>query len=149
MVVTNSPSPLETDKLVWSGEVVQLPAASRCCRTKSEYSSPGKKEEGRFRKASWIWLFAYFAVLTVGELYLSPVSLSLYSKASPPQIVSTMMAVNFIPNFIGGGFLQGWLGSFWSSMGKTEFFLMISAIAALAGVGILAFSRPLRQLARE
>ena len=100
-------------------------------------------------KASWIWLFAYFAVLTVGELYLSPVSLSLYSKASPPQIVSTMMAVNFIPNFIGGGFLQGWLGSFWSSMGKTEFFLMIAAIAALAGVGILAFSRPLRQLARE
>ena len=49
----------------------------------------------------------------------------------------------------GGGFLQGWLGSFWSSMGKTEFFLMIAAIAALAGVGILAFSRPLRQLARE
>ena len=100
-------------------------------------------------KASWLWLFAYFAVLTVGELYLSPVSLSLYSKASPPQIVSTMMAVNFIPNFIGGGFLQGWLGSFWSSMGKTEFFLMIAAIAALAAVGILAFSRPLRQLARE
>ena len=100
-------------------------------------------------KSSWLWLLAYFAVLTVGEVYLSPVSLSLYSKASPVQIVSTMMAVNFIPNFLGGGFLQGWLGSFWSSMDKMTFFLMIAAISALAGAGILAFSRPLRRLAQE
>jgi POT family proton-dependent oligopeptide transporter len=100
-------------------------------------------------KASWLWLFAYFAVLTVGELYLSPISQSLYSKASPAQIVSTMMAVNFIPNFLGGGFLQGWLGSYWSGMNKMVFFVMIAAIAALAGAGILAFSRPLRRLAQE
>lgn len=100
-------------------------------------------------KASWLWLSAYFAVLTVGELYLSPISQSLYSKASPAQIVSTMMAVNFIPNFLGGGFLQGWLGSYWSGMNKMTFFLMIAAIAALAGAGILTFSRPLRRLAQE
>ncbi len=100
-------------------------------------------------KVSWLWLMAYFAILTLGELYLSPVSLSLYSKASPAQIVSTMMAVNFIPNFIGGGLLQGWLGSHWSSMDKMTFFLMIAAIAASAGAGILAFSRPLRRLAQE
>jgi POT family proton-dependent oligopeptide transporter len=96
-----------------------------------------------------MWLMVYFAVLTVGEVYLSPISQSLYSKASPPQIVSTMMAVNFLPNFLGGGFLQGWLGSFWSSMGKVEFFLMIAAIAAVAGAGVLAFSRPLKRLAQE
>ena len=28
-------------------------------------------------QASWLWLFAYFVVITVGELYLSPTSLSL------------------------------------------------------------------------
>jgi POT family proton-dependent oligopeptide transporter len=100
-------------------------------------------------KASWLWLFWYFTVLTVGELYLSPVSLSLYSKASPPKLVSTMMAVGFIPNFLGGGFLQGWLGAYWSTMGKPEFFLMIAAIAAMAGAGVLGFSRPLRRLAQE
>lgn len=100
-------------------------------------------------KVSWVWLLVYFAVLTVGELYLSPISYSLYSKASPAQIVSTMIAVNFIPNFLGGGFLQGWLGAYWSSMDKMTFFLMIAAIATLAGAGILAFSRPLRRLAQE
>src|SRR5258708_4685510 len=34
-------------------------------------------------EASWWWLLAYFVVLTVGELYLSPVSLSLVSNAAP------------------------------------------------------------------
>lgn len=100
-------------------------------------------------KASWMWLMGYFAVLTLGELYLSPVSLSLYSKASPPQLVSTMMAVGFIPNFLGGGFLQGWLGSWWSSIGKPEFFLLIAAIAAASGAGVLLFANPLRRLAQE
>ena len=100
-------------------------------------------------KAGWIWLFWYFAVLTLGELYLSPVSLSLYSKASPSQLVSTMMAVGFIPNFIGGGFLQGWLGSYWSGTGKPAFFAMIAGIAVMAGAGVLAFSRPLKRLAQE
>jgi len=100
-------------------------------------------------KASWLWLFVYSAVLTVGEIYLSPISLSLYSKVAPPQILSTMMAVNFIPNFIGGGFLQGWLGTFWSSMSKADFFLMIAAIAAVAAIMVYMFEKPLKPIAKE
>ncbi len=100
-------------------------------------------------KASWLWLFVYIAVVTVGEIYLSPISLSLYSKISPPQIVSTMIAVAFIPNFIGGGFLQGWLGSYWSSMSKENFFLMIAAISAVAGAIIWLFDRPLKPILKE
>ena len=34
-------------------------------------------------KASWLWLFAYFVVITIGELYLSPVGLSLVTKVAP------------------------------------------------------------------
>jgi len=104
---------------------------------------------GETGKSSWLWLFVYSAVLTVGEIYLSPISLSLYSKAAPPQILSTMMAVNFIPNFLGGGFLQGWLGTFWSVMSKADFFLMIAAISAVAAVMVWAFEKPLKPIARE
>src|SRR6202044_2003891 len=28
-------------------------------------------------QASWLWLFGFFVILTIGELYISPVSLSL------------------------------------------------------------------------
>ena len=46
---------------------------------------------------------------------------------APLRIASLMMAVNFVPNFLGGGFLQGWLGTFWDKMDKSAFFLMIAA----------------------
>ena len=34
-------------------------------------------------QASWLWLFAFFVVITIGELYLSPTSLSLVTKVAP------------------------------------------------------------------
>ena len=97
--------------------------------------------------ASWLWLFAYFVVITIGELYLSPVGLSLVSKAAPARMVSMMMGVWLGTSFIGN-FIGGWLGSFWSSMDKMHFFLMIAAVAALAGVVIAAFNRPLGKILR-
>ena len=88
-------------------------------------------------KASWLWLFGFFVILTIGELYLSPVGLSLVTKIAPVRILSMMMGVWLATSFLGG-FLAGWLGSFWSRMEKPEFFLMIAAIAALAGAIIFA-----------
>jgi hypothetical protein len=41
-------------------------------------------------------------------------------------------------------FVAGWLGSFWSSMDKISFFIMIAAIAASAGEVIWSFNRPLK-----
>ena len=97
--------------------------------------------------ASWLWLLAYFVVITIGELYLSPVGLSLVSKAAPARMVSMMMGVWLGTSFIGN-FIGGWLGSFWSSMDKMYFFLMIAIVAALAGVVIAAFNRPLGKILR-
>ncbi|MFZ0990185.1 MAG: peptide MFS transporter, partial [Xanthobacteraceae bacterium] len=39
-------------------------------------------------KASWMWLFAYFVVITLGELYLSPVGLSFVTKVAPARLIS-------------------------------------------------------------
>ena len=69
---------------------------------------------------------------------MSPVGLSLVTKIAPVRILSMMMGVWLATSFIGG-FLAGWLGSFWSRMDKPEFFLMIAAIAAFAGAAIFAF----------
>jgi POT family proton-dependent oligopeptide transporter len=99
-------------------------------------------------KASVLWLLLYFVVLTIGELYLSPVGLSLVSKLAPARALSMMMGVWLSTSFIGG-FLAGYLGSFWSVMDKGRFFLMIAVIAALAGLVILAFVRPLKRMLGE
>ncbi len=99
-------------------------------------------------KASWLWLFGYFVALTLGELYLSPVGLSLVTKIAPARILSMMMGVWLATSFVGG-FLAGYVGSFWSRMEKPEFFLMIAGIGALAGLMILACRWPLRDAWRE
>ena len=99
-------------------------------------------------KASWLWLFGYFVVITVAELYLSPVGLSLVTKIAPARILSMMMGVWLATSFLGG-FLSGWLGSFWSRMEKPEFFLMIAAVAALAGAMIFASRWVLRDMLQE
>lgn len=93
-------------------------------------------------KASWLWLFAYFVALTLGELYLSPVSLSLVTKLAPARLLSMLMGVWLATSFTGN-FMAGWLGSLWSGMEKPQFFLMIAAIAGLAAAAIAACSRPL------
>jgi POT family proton-dependent oligopeptide transporter len=94
-------------------------------------------------KASWLWLLAYFVLITLGELYLSPIGLSLVSKVAPVSHVAMMMGVWLATLFVGN-FLAGYLGSLWSSMGKPAFFLMIAGIALAAGVTIWGFKRPLR-----
>jgi POT family proton-dependent oligopeptide transporter len=99
-------------------------------------------------KASWLWLFWYFAVVTVGELYLSPVGLSLVTKVAPARILSMMMGVWLATSFVGN-FLAGFIGSFWTRMDKPEFFLVVAAIAALASAAIFACRWPLRGTLRE
>ena len=99
-------------------------------------------------QASWLWLFAYFVVLTVGELYLSPTSLSLVTKVAPLHLLSMMMGVWLGTSFIGG-FLAGYLGTFWSSMTKGHFFLMLALISAMAGMTIALLIRPLRAVLRD
>jgi POT family proton-dependent oligopeptide transporter len=94
-------------------------------------------------KSSWLWLFVFFVIITIGELYLSPVGLSLVSKVAPARVLSLMMGVWLATSFVGN-FLAGWLGSYWSSMEKANFFLMIAGVAAFAGLSIILLNRPLR-----
>ena len=99
--------------------------------------------------ASWWWTMLYFALVTLGELYLSPISYSLYSKIAPLRITSLMMAVNFTPNFLGGGFLQGWLGTYWTRMSAPAFFLLIAGVSVISGLMLWAMERPLRDLLHD
>jgi len=99
-------------------------------------------------KASWLWLLGFFIVLTLAELYLSPVGLSFVTRLAPARLLSMLMGVWLAASFTGG-LLAGWLGSFWSAMHKPDFFLMIAAIGALAGLMILACRRALLAASQE
>ncbi len=99
-------------------------------------------------KASLLWLIGYFVVITLGELYLSPVGLSFVTKVAPVRMLSMMMGVWLATSFTGG-FLAGFIGSYWSRMPKPEFFLLVAAISALASLMIFACRWPLRGVLRD
>ena len=85
------------------------------------------------------WLIGFSLLATIGELYLSPVGLSLVTKLSPTRIVSMMMGVWFLSSF-AGNYTAGLLGQYWEEMQKEMFFLMIALIAFAAGVAMLFIS---------
>ncbi|MFZ2189482.1 MAG: peptide MFS transporter [Candidatus Magasanikiibacteriota bacterium] len=95
-------------------------------------------------KGSLFWPFFCTAMLTVGELYLSPMGLSLVSKIAPASVISMMMGMWFMSSFFGN-YLSGYIGTFYETMNKDMFFLMLTVIGIAAGLGILAFSKPLNK----
>jgi POT family proton-dependent oligopeptide transporter len=99
-------------------------------------------------KASWLWLFAYFVVLTLGELYISPIGLSLVSQVAPARYLSVTMGAWLATSFIGN-FGAGWLGSLWSGMDKAHFFALMSAIAFAASAAIFACRKPLESVLQD
>jgi POT family proton-dependent oligopeptide transporter len=70
------------------------------------------------------------------------------TKIAPASLLSMLMGVWLSTNFIAG-FLAGYLGTFWSSMTKPGFFLMLAIISAAAGLAIALFNRPLRAVLRD
>jgi POT family proton-dependent oligopeptide transporter len=87
-------------------------------------------------KVSVWWLMASYGVVTIGELFLSPMGLSLVSKLSPVRITSLMMGGWFLSTSIGNK-LSGILASKWdeyddkASYFWLNFFLLFGAAVLL------------------
>jgi POT family proton-dependent oligopeptide transporter len=100
-------------------------------------------------KASAAWLFGTYAVITIGELFLSPMGLSLVSKLSPPRIVALMMGGWFLSTSIGNK-LSGVLSGLWNFYeNKAYFFLTNALLAMLAVISIFILLPWLRRVVKE
>ena len=96
-------------------------------------------------KRSILWLVGSTVVYTFGELYLSPIGLSFVTKVSPARIVSMMMGVWFLANFIGN-YMTGYLGTFWTRITHPQFFMLMTAIGVIAGLILFVIGRPLDKI---
>ena len=95
-------------------------------------------------KGSWLWPIFCTLLLTVGELYLSPVGLSLVTKVAPVRIVSLMMGMWFLSSFFGN-ILSGYIGQLYTSMSKDTFFFILMVLGLGAGAMMWAFNKPLKK----
>jgi POT family proton-dependent oligopeptide transporter len=96
-------------------------------------------------RGSVLWLLGTVLVLTIGELYLSPIGLSLVTRVAPPSMVSMVMGMWFLSSFFGNWF-SGYLGSFYTRMSGETFFLLLSGMGITAGLVMLVLNRPLRRI---
>jgi len=97
---------------------------------------------------SILWLVGSTLIYTVGELYLSPIGLSFVTKVSPARIVSMMMGVWFLANFIGN-YMTGYLGTFYEKMPRNQFFTLLLVIGVVAGAVLFVIGRPLDKIVSQ
>jgi proton-dependent oligopeptide transporter, POT family len=86
-------------------------------------------------RVSIAWLISAYAVITLGELCLSPMGLSLVNKLAPARMRGLLMGGWFAATAIGN-YLSGLIGSFWDDLPHSSFF-MILAIASVGAAGLL------------
>jgi POT family proton-dependent oligopeptide transporter len=98
--------------------------------------------------ASWIWLFVFFVVFTLGELYILPTGLGLFARLAPPALGATTIAGWFLAIFTGS-LAAGVVGTLWSRMSHPAYFVILAAIAALAATLLLALDRATRRVEIE
>jgi proton-dependent oligopeptide transporter, POT family len=97
-------------------------------------------------KASPLWLFGCYGVVTIGELFLSPMGLSLVSKLSPPRLTAVMMGGWFVSTSIGNK-LSGVLAGLWDGYEhKSNFFLVNFSLLAVAALVIFAMLKWLNRV---
>ncbi len=100
-------------------------------------------------KSSAWWLIASYGVITVGELFLSPIGLSLVSKVAPPRLTSLMMGGWFLATSIGNK-LSGVLASMWDIYDNKANFFWVNFIAcSLAGMAIFAMLKWLKSIINQ
>lgn len=100
-------------------------------------------------KASVWWLLGTYGVITVGELLLSPMGLSLVSKLSPARLTSLMMGGWFLATSIGNK-LSGLLATLWDGYEhKANFFWVNFALLLFATFIIFAMLKWLNKIMKE
>lgn len=100
-------------------------------------------------KVSPLWLVGTYGVITIGELCLSPMGLSIVSKLSPPRLTALMMGGFFLSISIGNK-LSGVLASMWYDYdNKANFFLVNMLLLLFATILGLLILKKLNTVMKE
>jgi POT family proton-dependent oligopeptide transporter len=92
------------------------------------------------------WLLAFYLVLTIGELCLSPVGLSLVTKAAPPKYVGLFMGLWFFCTGFIANFTAHRIGGYWGTMTPSAYFTIFGAVGLGAAILMLLMLKRLKPM---
>ncbi len=94
-------------------------------------------------QVSPLWLIAAYMVISLGELMLSPMGLSLVSKVAPSRMRGLMMGGWFVATAIGNKLTA--IGKLWTVWHHSSFWLLCSLLALGMAFVLLLLLRPLKK----
>jgi proton-dependent oligopeptide transporter, POT family len=112
-----------------SGQFVRNPESDELMATQNQVSP--------------IWLISAYMMISLGELMLSPMGLSLVSKVAPARMRGVMMGGWFVATAIGNKLTV--IGTYWTEWYHSSFWLFCSLSALGMAFVLLLLLRPLKK----
>lgn len=85
-----------------------------------------------------LWLVLGYFIMTIAELCLSPIGLSLVSKLAPKNMLSLTMGIWFLTSFLGNLIAGIWGGNY-ENIGPMHLFLILALLSFITFVILLFF----------
>jgi len=95
---------------------------------------------GHGARVSSLWVVGYFVLLTLGELFVIPVGLTLIESLAPVRFASMAMGGWYIAKFLGST-LAGIMGAYWLRIPPAAFFATGMLSTFIASACLYAMSR--------
>ena len=89
------------------------------------------------------WLIASYGVVTLGELLLSPMGLSLVSKVAPFRLRGMMMGGWFVATAVGNKLTA--IGVYWTRWPHSMFFALLGLMCVAVAAVLAAILKPLKK----
>jgi proton-dependent oligopeptide transporter, POT family len=94
-------------------------------------------------RVSPFWLIFAYMIVTLGELMLSPMGLSLVSKVAPISKRGLLMGGWFVATAIGNKLTQ--IGVYWDIWLQSSFFVVLACMALFMAIVLFAILKPLKR----
>ncbi len=104
-----------------------------------------QKQSSPIEQSALHWLVGAYLFHTIGELCLSPVSLSFITKVAPQRIKASMMGIYFAAIGIAN-WLASQLGQYSTTAGDLAVFRIIFIVTVCIGTLFIFFNKPLMKL---
>ncbi len=106
-------------------------------------NAPAIMRQSYLFRVSWLWLILAYGVVTLGELMLSPMGLSLVSKVAPIRMRGLLMGGWFVATAIGNKLTM--IGVYWDKWWQSSFFAILGACALVMAVVLVLLLKPLKK----
>jgi POT family proton-dependent oligopeptide transporter len=133
----------EATRVTTSGEQQLVAAVNAVAPGSGDAHKPAILQNAYLFRVSPFWLILAYAIVTLGELMLSPMGLSLVSKVAPIAKRGLLMGGWFVATAIGNKLTM--IGIYWDIWLQSTFFLALACMALFMAVVLFLILKPLKK----